>query len=74
MFDLDPAYLFASMCVSGVGYVLFAYGKKQRRFPHMAMGGVLLVYPYFVTNVGIMLLIGAALMALLYAGVWLGNR
>ena len=40
----------------------------------MAMGGVLLVYPYFVTNVGIMLLIGAALMALLYAGVWLGNR
>lgn len=68
----EPAYLFASLCVSGVGFVLLSYGKGQRRFPHMATGFVLMVYPYFVTNVGWMLAIGAALVALLFAVVRLG--
>src|SRR5262245_9631291 len=68
----DAGYLFASMCVSGVGFVLLSYGKSQRRFPHMAMGLVLLVYPYFVSSVGLMLAIGAALMGLLALVVRLG--
>jgi hypothetical protein len=72
MFNLEPGYLIASLCVSGVGYVLFSYGKSQRRFPHTAMGIVLLIYPYFVSSVGLMLAIGAALMALLFAAVRLG--
>lgn len=68
----DPGYLFASMCVSGAGFVLFSYGRKQRRFPQTATGIVLMVYPYFVTNVGWMLAIGGALLALLFALVQLG--
>ena len=72
MLDLDPAYLVASMCVSSVGYVLFMYGRRQRRFPHAATGMVLLVYPYFVSNVGVMFAIGAALVGLLMALVRLG--
>lgn len=72
MLDLDPAYLLASMFVSGVGYVLFMYGRKQRRFPHAATGIVLLVYPYFVGDVGMMFAIGAALCGLLYALVRMG--
>ena len=66
---LDPTWLMLSLIPSGIGFVLFTYGKKQRRFPHMAMGFVLLVYPYFVSNVAAMLAIGAALMALLFAAV-----
>jgi hypothetical protein len=38
----------------------------------MAAGFVLMVYPYFVTSVGWMLAIGAALCALLFAAVRLG--
>jgi hypothetical protein len=72
MLDLDPGYLIASMLVSSVGFVLFSYGKKQRRFPHTAMGLVLLVYPYFITNVVLMLTIGGVLMVLLFAAVKLG--
>jgi hypothetical protein len=66
--NLDPSYLLASMLVSSVGFVLFRYGRSQRRFPQTATGIVLLVYPYFVGNVPVMLAIGAAicwLMALL---------
>jgi hypothetical protein len=72
MLDLDPGYLIASMLVSSVGFVLFSYGKKQRRFPQTALGIVLLVYPYFVTNVPVMLAIGAALLALLFTVLKLG--
>ena len=68
----DPAFLFASMCVSGVGWVLFSYGRGQRRFPHTAMGIVLMVYPYFVSSVGAMLAVGGGLLALLFALVKLG--
>ena len=68
----DPAFLFASMCVSGVGFVLFKYGRSQRRFPHTAMGIVLLIYPYFVSSVGWMLAICGALLAVLFAAVRLG--
>lgn len=60
------------MCVSGVGFVLFSYGKKQRRFPHSATGIVLMIYPYFVSGVGWMLAIGALLLAVLFAAVRLG--
>ena len=70
--NLDPGYLLASMLVSGVGYVLFMYGKRQRRFPQTATGIVLLVYPYFVGDVGMMLGIGAVLLALMAALVRLG--
>jgi hypothetical protein len=72
MFEFDAGYLFASMCVSSVGFVLLSYGKSQRRFPHMATGFVLLVYPYFVSGVASMLAIAAALLGLLAAAVRFG--
>jgi hypothetical protein len=65
--NLDPGYLIASMLVSSVGFVLFSYGKKQRRFPHTALGIVMMIYPYFVGSVGPMLAICAALCGLLFA-------
>jgi len=70
--NLDPGYLFVSMCVSGVGYVLFKYGRSQRRVPHVGMGIVLMVYPYFVSDLWLMFGIGAALCALLYLAVRMG--
>jgi hypothetical protein len=61
---LDPAWLFLSLIPGGVGLVLFIYGKKEQRWPQLAGGLALLVYPYFtptmVPLVGVGLLIGAA--------------
>jgi hypothetical protein len=56
--------------VSSVGFVLFTYGRKQDRFPHLAAGLVLMIYPYFVGNAVPMLLVGAAIVG----GLWLAVR
>ena len=48
----------------GVGFVAFAYGKKQLNFKLMAMGVVLMGYPYLIPNtfllysIGILLTVG----------------
>ena len=45
----------------GMGY--FVYGKKQARAIALLSGIGLCVFPYFVSNVYLMVLIGIALMA-----------
>ena len=45
----------------GVGY--FMYGKRQARFAPLIAGMLLCVYPYFVTGVVWLVLVGVALMA-----------
>ena len=70
--SLDPASILASLVVSGVGFVLFSYGKRLRRMPQLATGIVMLVYPYFVPSAGMMLWIAGALLALLTAVLRLG--
>jgi hypothetical protein len=68
--QLDPAALVASFVVGSVGFVVFMYGKRQSRFPHMAVGVALMVYPYFVTSVAIMLAIAVVLLI----GLWVAIR
>jgi hypothetical protein len=63
--SLDPAWIFLSLALSGLGFVLFRYGKKQDRWPQLVAGLALMLYPYFATSlttlVGIGALIGVAL-------------
>ena len=68
--SFDPNNLLASLVVSGVGWALFSYGRKQQRMPQIAIGLVMLVYPYFVDNVALMLGLVPALLAL----TWLLTR
>ena len=60
-----PVWLFLSLFPSGAGFVLFVYGKKQDRYPHLVAGLALMIYPYFTTTlvslVGVGTLIGVAL-------------
>jgi hypothetical protein len=64
--NLDPGYLLASMFVSGVGFVLFKYGRKQGRPPQVILGLVMLVYPYVVTDLAWMLGVLPVLLLLLW--------
>jgi hypothetical protein len=64
--------LLASIMLGFVGMGLSMYGKRQRRWPHLAVGVLLMVYPYFVSNVAIMLVIGGTLLAGLYLASYLG--
>jgi hypothetical protein len=45
----------------GVGY--FMYGKRQARFAPLIAGMLLCVYPYFVSGVVWLVVVGVALMA-----------
>ena len=54
-----------SLVPSGIGFVLFMYGKKQERWPDLAAGIALMVYPYFV-NTALQMVIGGALIG----GAW----
>jgi hypothetical protein len=64
--NFDANTLIAGLVVSGVGFVLFSYGKKMGRVPHMVTGIVLIIYPYFVPGLLLNFGIAALLCALLY--------
>jgi len=64
--DFDVNSLLASFVVSSVGFVLFVYGKRMSRAPHLLVGLVLLIYPYFVGAVLPMFGIAAVLLGLLW--------
>lgn len=50
--------LFSSI---GLGY--FIYGKKQRSIPALICGVLLMMYPYFVSNTWVLVIVGAVLVA-----------
>jgi hypothetical protein len=64
--DTSAAWLFLSLAIGAVGAGLFIYGKKQGRWPQLACGVILCIYPYFVSNVWVMVGIAFALVAALW--------
>lgn len=68
--DIDVNSLLASIVPSSIGFVAFMYGKRQGRAPHIVVGLVLMVFPYFVSNIPLMF----GIAALLSLGLWLGVR
>ena len=67
--SFDGGSLVASFIVSGVGFVLFEYGRRMKRMPQLGVGLVMLIYPYFVSNIWVMLGVGLVLVVLLWLGL-----
>ena len=72
MGDFSVAGFVASLVVSSVGFVLLSYGRKMSRLPHALAGIFMLVYPYFISEVWIMLLVAAVPLGFLFLAVRLG--
>jgi UPF0716 family protein affecting phage T7 exclusion len=53
-----------------VGFVLYKYGRSQRRTAFTVAGIVMFVYPYFITSVAWML----ALIPIVLLLLWLATR
>jgi hypothetical protein len=68
--SLDPSWLLLSLIPSGVGFVLFVYGKKQQRWAILGFGVAFMTYPYFTQSIGALIGVGA----LLGAGLWVAVR
>lgn len=54
------------MLFGSIGLGFFMYGRKQRAVVPLVCGLALMVFPYFVTNTVLLVLIGVALMTIPY--------
>jgi predicted phage tail protein len=68
--DFDANTILMSLLVGSIGMVCFMYGKRQERLPQVIVGVLLMVYPYFVSN----LILSAIIAVVLLAGLWLAVR
>jgi hypothetical protein len=70
--EFNATLLMLSLIPSGIGFVLFTYGRKTQRWPHLASGILFMIYPYFAPTVGTMvgggLFLGIALYVVVAAG------
>ncbi len=69
---LTPGWIFASLIVSSIGFILLHYGRKMARLPQAIVGLAMLIYPYFVPGVLANVLVAAGLLAVLWLAVRLG--
>ena len=67
--SFDPDLLFLSLITSGLGFVLFVYGKKQERWPQLAAGLALMVYPYFVSTLSVTIGVAVAIVAAMWIAI-----
>jgi hypothetical protein len=61
---MNPATLIWGVIFGSIGLGFFVYGKKQKSFMPLLCGLGLMVFPYFISNLYLMILSGSILMAL----------
>ena len=61
---MTPGWLFWGMLFGVVGLATFVYGKKKQSVVPMICGIVLMVYPYFVSNLIALVVIGVVVSAI----------
>lgn len=54
------------MLFGAIGIGFFTYGRRQRALVPLFTGIALIVFPYFVPNVTVLLIVGAILVAIPY--------
>ena len=63
---MDMTLLLWGLVFSTVGLGFFMYGKKQKVLVPLICGMVLMIYPYFMSNAIVLVVIGIALTAVPY--------
>lgn len=61
-----PAQLFWGIMFGAIGSGYFIYGKKQQAIVPLCVGVALCVFPYFISNTFLILLVGFILTILPY--------
>ena len=61
MLQFDPANLIAGFVFGSIGFVAFTYGKRMSLWKPMFCGIALMVYPYFISNIWILVGLGVVL-------------
>jgi hypothetical protein len=63
---MSEASLLWGVLFSAIGVGYFIYGRRQGKTIPLLCGVVLLVYPYFMPNTAVLLVIGAIFVAVPY--------
>ena len=64
--SMDVTLMFCGVLFSSIGLGFFIYGKRQQAPVPLVCGIAVMVFPYFVSSVWAMVLVGAALIAIPY--------
>jgi len=62
----DTSQLIWGMLFGAIGLGYFMYGKKQKAVVPLITGIALFIFPYFMSNIYMLLIVGIALVALPY--------
>ena len=62
----STAQLVWGMLFGAIGLGFFVYGKKQKAVVPLSTGIVLFIFPYFIANVYILVIVGVILVAIPY--------
>lgn len=63
---MNTSPLLLGVLFSSIGLGYFIYGKKQKTIVPFLCGLILMIFPYFIENTGLIVLIGAAVSAAPY--------
>ena len=63
---MNEATLLWSILFGGIGVGFFSYGRKQKAIVPLITGIVLFVFPYFMPNTTVLVLLGCALVLVPY--------
>ncbi len=61
---MDTASLLWGLLFGSIGFGYFWYGKNQKALVPALCGVVLMIFPYFISSTLLMVIVGAALMAI----------
>jgi hypothetical protein len=56
--NFSAANLIAGVIFGSIGFVAFMYGKRMNLWKPMFLGLALMVYPYFINNDVVMIIVG----------------
>jgi hypothetical protein len=63
---LDTSSLLWGLLFGSIGLGFFVYGKRQKTVVPLACGLALMIFPYFVSNTILLVILGAVLMVIPY--------
>ena len=63
---MNTASLLWGVLFGSVGFGFFLYGRKQKAVVPLICGLALMAFPYFISNVVLLVVIGVALIAVPY--------
>lgn len=63
---MSTSWLIWGLVFGSVGLGFFVYGKRQKSVVPAVCGLILMIFPYFISSTGLLVSIGAALIAIPY--------